>query len=348
MKLLICTQKVDMNDPILGFFHRWIEEFSKNVEKITIICLEEGEHNLPGNVRVLSLGKENGVSKVGRVYRFYKYIWRERAQYSHVFVHMNQVYVILGGLLWRALGKKISLWYVHRQTSITLWLAEKIVDRVFTASSQSFSIKSHKVQVVGHGIDLDNYSALTKNKGDVINILHVGRISRIKDILTLIKAGQILSQKWEKRFKIVFVGSPVTRDDRVYLKEVSKYIEENNIQDIFEFTGNVPNKDIKDFYAKADLTINMTPTGGMDKAVLESMASSVVVMSSNESFLEHFGKYDSVLRFSFGDPQDLSEKIIYLFENVNFEALEVYLRNKVEEKSSLTKLIRKIVNIMEN
>jgi hypothetical protein len=65
MKLLIITQKVDINDPILGFFHRWIEEFAKHCEKITVICLYKGTYNLPNNVKVLSLGKEEGVIYIG-------------------------------------------------------------------------------------------------------------------------------------------------------------------------------------------------------------------------------------------------------------------------------------------
>ena len=32
MKLLIITQKVDSADPILGFFHQWVEEFAKHCE----------------------------------------------------------------------------------------------------------------------------------------------------------------------------------------------------------------------------------------------------------------------------------------------------------------------------
>ena len=65
MKLLIITQKVDRNDPILGFFHRWLEEFAKNCEQVTVICLYKREYNLPGNVKVLSLGKESGGGRIG-------------------------------------------------------------------------------------------------------------------------------------------------------------------------------------------------------------------------------------------------------------------------------------------
>ena len=59
MRLLIVTQVVDQNDSVLGFFHRWIEEFAKNCEKVHVICLKESVHNLPENVAVHSLGKES-------------------------------------------------------------------------------------------------------------------------------------------------------------------------------------------------------------------------------------------------------------------------------------------------
>ena len=50
MKLLICTQKVDKNDSVLGFFHRWIEEFAKHCEKVTVICLQKGDDDLPAKI----------------------------------------------------------------------------------------------------------------------------------------------------------------------------------------------------------------------------------------------------------------------------------------------------------
>jgi len=78
MKLLIITQIVDRDDAILGFFHRWIEEFAKHCEQITVICLKEGKHNLPKNVQVLSLGKEDGASKVRYLFNFYRFVWNER------------------------------------------------------------------------------------------------------------------------------------------------------------------------------------------------------------------------------------------------------------------------------
>ena len=113
MKLLIITQKVNKNDPVLGFFHRWIIEFAKYFEFVTVICLEMGEYDLPDNVKVLSLGKEERQSRLQYLIQFYWYARHERKNYDAVFVHMNQEYLILAGWLWRLVGKKVTMWRNH-------------------------------------------------------------------------------------------------------------------------------------------------------------------------------------------------------------------------------------------
>jgi len=73
MRILIITQKVDLDDPLLGFFHRWLEEFAEHTECVHVVCLEEGRHTLPQNVAVTSLGKERGASRLEYLATFYHY-----------------------------------------------------------------------------------------------------------------------------------------------------------------------------------------------------------------------------------------------------------------------------------
>src|SRR3989344_8116257 len=155
MRLLIVTQKVDKKDPILGFFHRWIEEFAKNFEKVTVVCLEKGEYNLPTNVKVLSLGKEERRSKAEYISRFYRYIWQERKNYGAVFVHMNQEYVLLAGDIWRLLGKSVYLWRNHAKGNFLTTMAVWLSDKVFYTSPQSFTARFKKAVQMPVGIDTD-------------------------------------------------------------------------------------------------------------------------------------------------------------------------------------------------
>ena len=201
MRLLIITQKVDINDDILGFFHSWLFEFSKKCEAIIALCLERGQYDLPTSVKVLSLGKIPNVqhsvlNKITYAWRFYKFIWRERKNYDAVFVHMNPIYIVLGGVFWNLAKKKIILWYTHRQVDMKLWLAEKFADFILTASEESLRLSTKKMKVLGHGIDVEKFRAPQKEAATgLFKIIYVGRIAKIKNQEILIKAQYNHSQQ---------------------------------------------------------------------------------------------------------------------------------------------------------
>jgi glycosyltransferase involved in cell wall biosynthesis len=371
MKLLIITQKIDKNDPILGFFVCWVEEFAKHFEFVTVICLGKGEYNLPSNTKVLSLGKEKyfreevrprgGAKRRKRsfleekiflklkyTFNFYKYIIAERKNYDAVFVHMNPEYVVLGGLLWKALRKKISLWYTHRNVDLKLKIAEKFVNNIFTASKESFQLDSKKVHIVGHGIDVDKFkNGKQKTENEKIEILHIGRITKIKNINILIEAGKILKEKLNRDFNITLVGSPITDDDLDYIDSIKSLISKYGLTDIVNFAGSVSNDDMVNYYHGADITVNLTPTGGVDKAVIESMAGGVPVFSSNKTFVDYFGEYSDELIFKEKDPIDLARKIINFFKRNDTDDIRNFLTKQAEKKASIRTLIKKIVEYLK-
>lgn len=157
MKLLICTQTLDTKHPILGFFHRWVQEFATYYDEVHVVCLNEGTHSLPANVFVHTLGKEKGGGRILYLLRFYRHVFLLRNKYDHVFVHMNPEYVVLAGLFWRVWRKRIMQWYSHR--SITLWLriSAMLSHLIFSTTPHAMRLQSSKVQFVGHGIDLDAF-----------------------------------------------------------------------------------------------------------------------------------------------------------------------------------------------
>jgi len=59
LNILVFTQKVDKNDDVLGAFYYWWEKLAVRANNLNIVCLYEGEHRLPSNVKVFSLGKNN-------------------------------------------------------------------------------------------------------------------------------------------------------------------------------------------------------------------------------------------------------------------------------------------------
>src|SRR3989338_7612966 len=134
MKLLIITQKVDAHDHNLGFFVRWIETLAEHAGLI-VIANEVGGHALESaRVRVLSLGKERGVSRLGRFFCYQKLLCRHLLQVDGVFFHMCPEYVLAAHALPRLFRTRTLLWYVHKEVNWRLRFAAFFVSRVFTAS----------------------------------------------------------------------------------------------------------------------------------------------------------------------------------------------------------------------
>lgn len=257
MKLLIITQIVDVNDSYLGFFTRWIEEFAKHCERIEVICLKEGSHSFPANVRVHSLGKEKGVSRVKYVINFYRYIWKLRNDYDTVFVHMNPVYVVLGGIFWRFMHKRVALWYTHKSVDLKLRVATEIAQRIFTASKESFRLPSSKLNIMGHGIDTDFFSPEPHvSRGDWY--LDVGRLMPSKDHRTAI----VEAKNEGKKLRIAGEGEEL-KDLELYARSLDAQVE---------FLGGLSKTALRDEYRKAQLLIHTSKTGSLDKVVLEALA----------------------------------------------------------------------------
>jgi glycosyltransferase involved in cell wall biosynthesis len=261
---------------------------------------------------------------------------------------MNPVYVILGGLLWRAWRKKISLWYTHKHVDLKLRLAEKFAHTIFTASKESFRLKSRKVKIMGHGIDVDKFIPQNKKKEGVFNIVTVGRISPVKDYETLISAIQIITQE-NIPIHVDIVGGVGTSEQKEYLSRIKDIIKEKDLEDFFSFVGPVPNKDLSQHIQGADVFVNMSHTGSLDKAMLEAMASGVVVITCNEALADVLGKDKDNLMFSKMDFEDLSKKIKFIrnMEEQRRNELVIKLRNIVIEEHNIKNLIMKIIEVLK-
>lgn len=346
MKLLILTQKVDINDDLLGFFHGWIKELAKYCQKITVVCLGLGEYDLPDNVKALSLGKETNRSRLKHTINFYKYIWQERRSYDTVFVHMNAEYIILGGLFWRMLGKKVILWYAHGHVPVSLKIAEKLTNTIFTSTKSGCRIESKKIKVIGQGIDVDRFRPKgqeTRN-GRELRIVIIGRISPVKDYETLIRAVKILvGQGVDVRVNIIG-GTGLPEHDK-YLTELKEMTKRLGLKDIIKFIGPISNKDIVYYLQSADLFVSTSYTGSLDKAIAEAMACELPVLACNEALFEVLGDYSKQLMYPKGDYEKLAKKIRFIYDMEAIQRNEIGkdLRKIVVQKHSLSNFIRKIV-----
>ncbi|MBP9771671.1 MAG: glycosyltransferase family 4 protein [Candidatus Pacebacteria bacterium] len=339
MKLLILTQKMDSSDSNLGFFHRWVEAFAKRCESIIVICLYEGTHNLPKNVRVMSLGKEEGVSRIKYLWRFYSYIWTYRAEYDNVFVHMNQIYVVLGGLLWRLLNKRIGLWYAHGAVSFSLRLASIMTNSVFTSTTEGFRIDTKKRRVVGQGIDTDlftpkeNYTLVAPAR-----LVTLGRITPSKNIDMMIDTlAALLASGMSATLDVV--GSP-DQGNEGYLAVLREHTRRAGLDNAVHFVGGVPYQELPKLLLGYDLFINAGKTGSLDKAVLDAAAAGLPVVSSNPATYTFLGGEGSVggCDMTVKSLTDAVARVISLNET-DRAAFGAQFRRRVIEEHGLPRLV---------
>lgn len=284
MNLLLITQAVDDQDPVLGFFTTWIAEFSKHCERVIVICLRTGSYQLPKNVQVYSLGKERGASRFAYIATFFRLILSKRHEYDTVFVHMNPIYLVLGGLVWRLLGKNIALWYTHKHVDWKLRLGVAFAHRVFSASKESFRLATPKLRITGHGID----TALFSPGADRVpsaqkRLITTGRISSTKQIHAMIG---MVARLPKGSVHLTIVGVPVTPADQLYYQALEREVRDKGLAESIEWVGAKSQREIADLLRAADLYLNLSSTGSLDKGVLEAMSSGVAVFSTNEAFAE--------------------------------------------------------------
>ncbi|MBU4480081.1 glycosyltransferase family 4 protein, partial [Patescibacteria group bacterium] len=272
------------------------------------------------------------------------YIWQERKNYDKVFVHMNPIYVVLGGLFWRIRGNKIALWYTHKNVDLKLKIAEKFANIIFTASKESFRLESKKLRIVGHGIDIDKFIPDRNylKKDNFFEIVTIGRISTTKNQFLMIEAINLLIEQDIKNFIFNIVGAPITDVDKKYYEELKEYIEENKLENFVKFIGSVSHAEILPYYQKSDIFVNLSDTGSIDKVVLEAMSCGVYVLTSNDAF-------KSILPNEFlleKNLEILASKIKNFIKQGREEKSMIIkkLRDIVVENNSLPELIKKIKN----
>ena len=338
MKFLIVTQKVSKKDSVLGFFHRWIVEFAKHGQ-VTVICLEKEDHELPENIEVLSLGKEEKNSRLKYVYRFYKYIWQTRGEYDAVFVHMNEEYVLMAGMWWRLMGKKVALWRNHIEGTWKTPIAVFLSNVVFCTSPHWYTARFEKTHIMPTGIDIDKFRVTQDNERTSDSILSMGRIDPVKNVDTLVDALKILDEE-DIDFTATIAGEPNEKYISYY-KDLEVSSENLIGKGKVRLVGAIPNPETPKWYRSHEIFVNMTNSGSLDKTIFSAIASGAVVIISNLSLK---GIVPDELIFEERNPQDLAIKLKYALalspeeKNKIIGSLQAYV-----ESQSIEKTIEKIL-----
>lgn len=286
MKLLVITQVIDTEDPVLGFFHAWVRALAPHYESIQVICLKKGSYDLPENVTVYSLGKEEGVSRLIYTARFFGYVWKLRRSYDAVFVHMNQEYILLAGWLWQLLKKPIYLWRNHYQGSWLTDLAAVFCTKVFCTSKHSYTAKYKKTKLMPVGVDMTH--AVEKNIVRVPeSVLFLARIAPSKRADMLVEALGILKGRGV-HFSASIYGAPLLEHSEYY-DSIQHRAQELGLTGSLVFPGAVRHDEVAGICAAHEIFVNLSNSGMYDKTLFEAAASGCAVLACSRDFADLTG-----------------------------------------------------------
>ena len=334
MKLLIVTQKLDRTDPILGFFHGWIDAFAQHCETLTVITQLVGTARASSNTEFISLYKESK-GKISQIIYFWNLIWNKRSQYDAVLVHMTPIWIVLGAPVWMLLGKRMYLWYEARGARWPLRVALKVVQKVFSASEHGMPIASAKSVIVGHGIDTNHFAPGSAER-DERTIVTVGRITRAKHMEQIINAFASLNDT----YRLVVAGCAITYADKTLEHELDDVIHTKNLHKRVSMQP-LTHEALLPILQTATLFVHASDTS-LDKAVLEAMSTGCPVVSCAESFHDMLPRECKATRENFAQQ-------IQLMLNVPPQERKVIgenLRKTIQNEHSLTNLIQRLVEEM--
>jgi glycosyltransferase involved in cell wall biosynthesis len=183
LRVLMITQKVDLDDDVLGFTHVWVNRLAERVAQLHVLALGVGRHELHDNITLYSMGKERGAGRLRRFVNFNRIVAPLvlRRQVDLVFVHMAPLYAILAAPWTKLARVPIVLWYAHGYVSRKLRVAHWLVDRVVSSTPEGFCLPSEKLVVVGQGIDTGVFKPVEGPQPKrPFTVLSVGRIHRSK------------------------------------------------------------------------------------------------------------------------------------------------------------------------
>jgi glycosyltransferase involved in cell wall biosynthesis len=241
----------------------------------------------------------------------------------------------------RAAKDEIVTWYAH--PNLTLWvrLAHFFSNRMVTSLSHAYPYRKDKLSVIGQGIDTALFAPFPSAVASDDLVLCAGRISRVKNHPTLLRAAAFLRIP----FRLVILGATAGTDDEIYARELKQLASKLGLEGSVTFASPVPRGELPEHYGRCAVHVNLTPAGFGDKVAWEAMSCGRPCLVANDDFRETLGAHAGELLFRGDDPAELGVKLDGLLAKSAAErtALGAYLRTQVERLHSLPRLAGRIL-----
>ena len=145
-----------------------------------------------------------------------------------------------------------------------------------------FGIDKDKVLTVGAGYNKELFNTDNRiDHDDTVRLLFVGKVSKEKGVLSLVKAIKIIEDKYQdkinaKRVLLNIIGSNGNQQE---LNEIITEARNTNIE--INFLGKKNQKEVAEYYKNSDILILVSFNEGLPLTAIEALASGMRIVISN-------------------------------------------------------------------
>jgi D-inositol-3-phosphate glycosyltransferase len=170
-------------------------------------------------------------------------------------------------------------------------------------------------------------------------------------------SGQMTGARWTipqavaavPDIRVAFLGGVPSGQDPAYLNDLRALARDLGIADRVTFTGGLQPEEVRDFYRRATVSVNLSPPGLFDKAALESMLVGTPTIVSSSAFDTLLGDHGERLRLSApDDAAALAARLRSLLALSGEErsVMGLDIRARVQTAHSLDGLMDRLVALM--
>lgn len=341
-KLVIFNLQTDSSSVVLGASIDWINELRNHFAVTDVVSTHVGPHDGLDNLRIIEIGGGSIWYKLIaliRLLRFSIYLIPRRNEYL-VFHHMSPRTAVFPGILFKIFGIPQGLWYSHSSRPISLQIAARIVNWIFSSEADSLPLKSRKAYFVGHGISLNRFNASRPILDRDLSILFLGRLSKIKNLDNLVNA----VAKLKNRITVVLVGP---QSDKRFAENLKQLASRQNVRlEIEDAIGyNQVNRKMNQFkYFYSGMK------NSVDKSALEAAISGCLVISTENGTLHLSGMRKAWDEFQLAIPNSIQGQIMQLegLKNQDISLFQQIAQADAISKNGIEKTIHQIAKIMKS
>jgi glycosyltransferase involved in cell wall biosynthesis len=282
MKLVFVTQKVDVDDPLLGATVAQLRALAERFDEVHVLALSVADHDLPANVTFAQFGAPTRLRRGLHYARVLLPALSRRP--DALLAHMCPIYLVLAAPLGKLLRVPLLLWYTHWAASRTLRTATRLCDAALSVDRRSFPLPSPKVRAIGHGIDTTLFrpgDAQRRSDGS-LRLVALGRTSPTKGISTVVEGIELFLSRGGDG-KLELRGGSTTEPERAFRAALADRIERPPLRGRVALEPPISRPSVPALLREVDALVN-AHMGTLDKVVYEAAACAVPVLVSEPGF----------------------------------------------------------------